>query len=140
MLDPLIIAKNKQLIVCRKSFFDGIGLLDEVNNKMSINVDSDGTCNFEWIIDFNGLYYKLNKIGESKETFLTKIGWDRKQFVFNIERPIETTCRMLKGVLSEFSDEFSDIQNVSDLLFLLDNLKDDHVISTDDLKIYHNEE
>jgi hypothetical protein len=138
MLSPLLIAKNKMLVPCDESFFDGIGTLDKLNNKMAINVDSDGSCNFEWIIDFNGLYYKLNKIGISKETFLTRIGWDRRQCIFNIEPPTPITCGELRKKLSDFSDEFSDIPNLADLLTLIAELKDDHILSMNEMRIYHN--
>lgn len=140
MLSPFIIAINKKLLPCDESFFDGIGNLDKLNNQITLNVNSDGSCNLDWIIDFNGLYYKLNKVGISKKTFLTKIGWDRRQCFFNIERPTPITCGELRKELSDFSDEFSDIPNLADLLTLIAKLKDNHVLSMNELKIYHNEE
>jgi hypothetical protein len=50
ILEPLIIAYNNRLVACDKSFFEGIGFLDEVNSKLAMNVDSDGRCNLQWIL------------------------------------------------------------------------------------------
>lgn len=113
---PLIICDGKTLIVAERDFFDRIGILDAAKGVLEINITRDGDCSgFSWILDANGLFYKLSPSVIIKPTLLQKIGLRLKR----VRQKIEPGCRISIENLSSLIINLQDFYNEAPLVLEL---------------------
>jgi len=133
---PLVIARKGSLIIAPASFFDGIGRLDVAKNILEINVASDGVAGLAWILDADGMFYKLLSNGLMQATFLQRLGIQRKRVQYQIEPGRRISVSELDKLIVGLRDKFEEAPNVSDLTRQLLNYRPEHLWVAEDMQKY----
>jgi hypothetical protein len=133
---PLVICSKGSLIIASANFFDGIGRLDAANNVLEINVARDGEAGFAWMLDADGIFYKLSSTGLMQITFLQRLGVQRRRAQYQIEPGRKVSVAEIQLLTVGLRDQFEEAPNVSDLNRQLQTYEPAHLWDAEDMRQY----
>lgn len=136
MLSPLVIRNADTLIIADKAFFNFIGDLNVEEEMLEVNVKSNGSAGFEWILDAEGNFFELKSIGLMKLTLLQRVGIKRRRERFKILPYKGITAGELLQRIEPLIDHNMEAPNVLDLKSFLKQLPNDVIMGTEQMKIY----
>lgn len=136
---PILICRRNTLAVGAEGFFKGIADVDETAGLLDMNVSSDGRASLHWILDSDGMLFRLTSQGLLPPSFLQRIGLHRRRERYRIDPPRRARVGEVAGLIANLEDEFSEAPNVTDLRLYLNNLPEDSELTREALRDYFGE-
>ncbi len=125
---PLVICAGKVLKIAGPDFFDFIGKLKPDTGFLEINVTKNGSADFKWVLDADGIFRDLALIGLMPLGLLHRLGLRSPREKYRIIPGRRISVHEIADLISELHDQFEEAPDVSILKELLTRLSPDQIV------------
>ncbi|WP_338847484.1 hypothetical protein V8J88_02085 [Massilia sp. W12] len=112
---PVFICIGKSLIYVNKDFFEGIGHLDIEGSVLDMSVTKTGRSELNWILDSDGVFFKLNSEGLCERNFWQKMKLFRSKERLRISAGKKISVGEFLLLIDNLQDRFEEMMVVYDL-------------------------